>query len=238
MEKWDILLLRLNCEVLSPNQWRIFSRKQRLRQGDPMSPFRFVLAMEELNHMLRLKLKQLDQRLWIYQQPGHRMEITHLLYADYSPLFVWLKWHKSDTSVSLFLKHSLAYMYWSKSSRFPVNEVPDLSILAGENLGCQPGSLPTTYLGRPFGAKSKSTEIWNDVTGRCNKKTVRWKSKYLSLDAFPTCMVCLFHFPRNVEDRLDTNLGETFYGEVTRIKKHEPSLKGYFNSLWSKEVWA
>lgn len=32
------------------------------------------------------------------------------------------------------------------------------------------GELPTTYLGIPLGAKSKSTEIWSGVIEKCERK--------------------------------------------------------------------
>ena len=44
------------------------------------------------------------------------------------------------------------------------------------------GSLPTIYLGLPLGAKSKSTEIWDRVIKKCEKKLARWKTQYLSLE--------------------------------------------------------
>lgn len=76
------------------------------------------------------------------------------------------------------------------------------------------GSLPTTYLGMPLGAKSKSKEIWNSVIEKCEKKLARWKGQYLSLggrvtlinsvlDAMPTYMMSLFPIPAGVTNRLD-----------------------------------
>lgn len=76
------------------------------------------------------------------------------------------------------------------------------------------GSLPTTYLGLPLGAKSKSKQIWNGVLERCEKKLSRWKNNYLSLggrvtlvnsvlDSLPTYMMSIFPLPVSVEKKID-----------------------------------
>ena len=81
-------------------------------------------------------------------------------------------------------------------------------------LGGRTGDLPTTYLGMPLGAKSKSIGIWNGVIEKCEKRLVNWKSQYLSLggrltpinsvlDSMPAYMMSLFPIPDGVMDRLD-----------------------------------
>lgn len=63
-----------------------------------------------------------------------------------------------------------------------MNEVPQISTLANI-LGGKIGELPTTYLGMPLGAKSKSMNIWNSMVERCEKKLVNWRSQYYLLVA-------------------------------------------------------
>ena len=65
-----------------------FQSQRGLRQGDPMSPILFLLAMEGLNYMVR-KANELG---WIkgfgaYANRDTNIEITHLLYADDSLVF-------------------------------------------------------------------------------------------------------------------------------------------------------
>lgn len=60
---------------------------------------------------------------------------------------------------------------------YPVNEVHNLEELADVLYCnyCKTGSLPTTCLGLPVGAKFKSTESWNGVLERVEKKhMVTW----------------------------------------------------------------
>ena len=84
-------VLCVNSEVLNHYKWedrRFFQSQRGLRQGDPMSPFLFLLAMEGLNYMVR-KANELE---WIrgfgsYTNRAKNMEVTHLLYADDSLMF-------------------------------------------------------------------------------------------------------------------------------------------------------
>ncbi|XP_049391854.1 uncharacterized protein LOC125856364 [Solanum stenotomum] len=58
----------------------------------------------------------------------------------------------------LFEGMSGLHVNWRKSFLYPVNEVPNMGNLK-LILGGEVGALPTTYLGMPLGAKSKSLEI-------------------------------------------------------------------------------
>ena len=60
----------------------------------------------------------------------------------------------------LFEAISGIHINWNKSFLYPINVVPDLSSLA-RTLGGRTGDLPTTYLGMPLGANSRSLGILN-----------------------------------------------------------------------------
>ena len=57
--------------------------------------------------------------------------------------------------------------------------VENLEELAKE-LGCISGTLPTTYLGLPLGAKHNSTIVWDGVEKRFRKILALWKRQYIS----------------------------------------------------------
>lgn len=97
---------------------------------------------------------------------------------------------------------------------YPINEVTNMNCLAALLRG-EVGSLPIVYLGLPLGAKSKSTEIWDRVIEKCEKKLARWKFQYLSLggrltliisvlDSLTTYMMSLFPITVRVIKRLDS----------------------------------
>lgn len=66
-----------------------------------------------------------------------------------------------------------------KSEIFNVGVVPNIDSLAWI-LGCKKGTLPTSYLGLPLGAKFKSKEVWNLIVERITWRLESWKAKLLS----------------------------------------------------------
>ena len=50
----------------------------------------------------------------------------------------------------------------NKSEIIPIDPVGNMEELALE-LGCKVGSLPTSYLGLPLGAKHKTLSVWDSV---------------------------------------------------------------------------
>lgn len=195
-----------------------FKAQKGLRQGDPLSPFLFLLAMEGLNKMVKTAningwLRGFD----VAREGKESLEVTHLQYADDTLIFC-----DAEEEQLRFLRIILVifegisglHINWRKSFLYPINEVPNLEVL-NAILGGEIGSLPTTYLGMPLGAKSKSLEIWNSVIEKCERKLARWKRQYLSmggrltlinsvLDAMPTYMMSLFPIPKGVTKRLDS----------------------------------
>ena len=73
-----------------------------VRQGDPLSPFLFIIAMEGLNVALKTAVEK-----WIFkgvQLPNNGPTISHLFYAD-DALFVG-EWCKSNIKCLVVRKHN------------------------------------------------------------------------------------------------------------------------------------
>ncbi|WMV44670.1 hypothetical protein MTR67_038055 [Solanum verrucosum] len=194
-----------------------FSSEKGLRQGDPLSPFLFILAMEGLSDML--KSAQVNNRIrgfTVNEGNSLGVSISHLQYADDTLVFCEAEKEQLKHLRVIFILFeavSRLHINWEKSFIYPVNEVPEISTLTNI-LGGKIGELPTTYLGMPLGAKSKSMNIWNSVVERCEKKLVNWRSQYLSLggrvtlinsvlDAMPTYMMSLFPIHGKIIKKLD-----------------------------------
>lgn len=77
--KQSTTLILFNGETLEP-----FNAAKGLRQGDPVSPFLFAIAMEYLSRIL-LGLKQVKH--FKYHPRCGRLDITHLSFADDLLLF-------------------------------------------------------------------------------------------------------------------------------------------------------
>ena len=110
------------------------------------------------------------------------VQIIHLLFVDDTLVFckdssdqlVHLSWILMWFEAFSGLKINLG-----RSAIFPVGRVENPKILALE-LGCDVGSLPTTYLGLPLGAKHNSQRVWDGVEERFRKRLALWKRQYIS----------------------------------------------------------
>ena len=66
----------------------------------------------------------------------------------------------------------------NKSEIIPIGPVVNVE-LASE-LGCDVGSLPTSYLGLPLGAYHKALGVWHSIEEKFRKRLASWKMQYIS----------------------------------------------------------
>ena len=193
-----------------------FQSSRGLRQGDPLSPYLFVIVMEAFSQLMKQAVD--GGFLSTFRMGGYGREgviVSHLLFADDTLVFV--KDHHSQLTffcclliwfeAMLGLKINL-----EKSELIPLGRVENVEMLAVE-LGCKVGRLPSTYLGLPLGTRYKSVRVWDGVEERLRKRLALWKSQYISkggratlikstLSNFPTYL-SLLHIPKTVILRLE-----------------------------------
>ena len=186
-----------------------------VRQGDPLSPFLFITAMEGLSIAMNTACqKGLFKGLTI---PNNGPTISHLLYAD-DALFIgeWTQNNIQNLARILRCFHvtSGLKVNFHKSRVFGIGT----SLLETSNwarpLGCDPSSLPFTYLGVPVGANMNLKKNWKPVIDRFLSKLSMWKAKSLSLGGrltlltsvlgnLPTFFLSLFVAPAGVIETLE-----------------------------------
>lgn len=156
------------------------------------------------------------QGFQVGRNPDNTFTISHLLYADDTLVFCGAESSQvSYLNPTLLIFESLSGLHINmlKNIIYPVNEVPNLEELA-DLLCCKIGSLPTTYLGFPLGAKFKSVGIWGGIIEKMEKRLATWQMQYLSLggrltltnsvlDSIPTYCMSLYPMPSSVLKQMD-----------------------------------
>ena len=210
-----------------------FQNSRGLRQGDPLSPYLFVIGMEALTRLLnRAVIGNYLSGSKIIGRDGVVSVISHLLYADDTLLLCGAR------------KDQLKYLSWilmwfealsglkinlNKSEIIPVGPVDNVSDLAVE-LGCGIGSLPSSYLGLPLGASHKAMGVWDTVEDKFRKRLASWKSQYISkagrltliqstLSSLPSYCLSLFRMSVSICSRLEKIQREFLWSGGSLVKK-------------------
>ena len=194
-----------------------FQSSRGLRQGDPLSPYLFVIVMEALSCLFKRAKEGGFLSGWqLSDKGGAGVEITHLLFADDTLVFCepsidqvsYLSWLLMWFEAMSGLKVNL-----DKSEIIAVGRVENVEELALE-FGCKVSKFPSSYLGLPLDARYKEEAIWDGVEERLRKRLSFWKRQYISkggrmtliqstLSSMPIYCMSLFHMPRSVSLRLE-----------------------------------
>lgn len=141
----------------------LFPAQRGLRQGDPLSPFLFIIVMEGLNNMIKVArenecLKSFEVATTQTSISKGNMEVTHLQYAD--GILIFCDAYERQLLVLILILVLFEgvlglHINWRKSRLYPINNFSNMEELSG-SLGGEVGALPTIYLSMPLRAKSKT----------------------------------------------------------------------------------
>nr|GEX99612.1 RNA-directed DNA polymerase, eukaryota [Tanacetum cinerariifolium] len=158
-----------------------FQFSKGLKQGDPLSPFLFILVMESL-HLSFQKVEEAG--LFKGMKIGPSISLSHMFYAD-DAVFVG-KWCESNITtlvhvLDCFHKASGLKINMSKSKFLGVHVTRNRVKEAASRLGCLTLKTPFIYLGMKVGGHMSRLHEWNEVVDRVKKRMSRWKMKTLSI---------------------------------------------------------
>lgn len=157
-----------------------FAGQRGLRQGDPLSPYLFVIAMEVFSKLLDTAA---DEGRIGFHPRCKSIKLTHLCFADDLFLFT----NGSKESLVAILEVLNTFYNWSglklnpeKSEIFTGGITEEgISILVNSS-GFKKGTLPVRYLGLPLVSGKLSTKNCEALTERILKRIRSWSVKHLS----------------------------------------------------------
>ncbi|KAJ0469537.1 putative RNA-directed DNA polymerase [Helianthus annuus] len=200
---WDFLLSILD-QMGFPMKWRLwvkgilqstrssilvngsptfeFQCQKGLRQGDPLSPFLFLIVMEALSCLIA-KACSLGEFEGISLSNEGPM-LSHMLYVD--DALIMGGWSKANV---LKTNRLLRVFYLCSGLRINIHKslIFGLGVdgkVVGEMaaiLGCKVGTLPFEYLGILVGANMNRISHWDSVLDTVRNRLQSWKSKLLSI---------------------------------------------------------
>lgn len=160
----------------SPTDEFLISRG--VRQGDPLAPFLFIIAMEGLRVSIETACDLHYFRGVSF--PSHGVSLSHLMYAD-DVTFIgeWseINFINLNRLLRCFFLASGLCVNLVKSKVYGVGVGNDEVSRLASLLNCEPVNLPFTYLGLPVGANMRLAKHWSPVIDRFKKKTFGLESE-------------------------------------------------------------
>ncbi|KAJ0895798.1 putative RNA-directed DNA polymerase [Helianthus annuus] len=197
-----------------------------LRQGDPLSPFLFVMAMEALTRVVKKAVS--TGLIHGIQCTSKGPMLSHFLYAD-DAIFLG-EWSETNVRninriMRCFYLASGLKVNLNKSSLFGVGvgakEVSNMARI----LRCRTGLFPFKYLGLQVGANMNLVRNWKPVIDTFKSRLSVWKANTLSyggrltlvksvLNALPTYYFSLFRAPVQVVKKLERLRRDFLWGST------------------------
>ncbi|KAL9684154.1 hypothetical protein QQ045_021588 [Rhodiola kirilowii] len=168
--------------LINGSPTKVIPMERGLRQGDPLSPFLFLLAAEGLSRMLNNAVETglLSGVEWV-KNGG---KLTHLQFADDTVLFckpIMEEVKIIKYILRIFAVSSGLEINFKKSSCVGVGLVDSEVKMFADELGCSVGSFPMNYLGMQVGAKPGSIKTWAPILQKFKSKLASWRSVNLSM---------------------------------------------------------
>ena len=156
-----------------------FRSSRGLRQGDPLSPYLFVLAMEVFSNLL---LSRFEAGYIHYHPRTAELKVTHLMFADDVMIFFdggSSSLHGVSEALEDFASWSGLRINATKTQLFTAG-VNQIEANAMESFGFTAGSLPIRYLGLPLMSRKLKISEYEPLLDKLNRKFRSWTVRSLS----------------------------------------------------------
>jgi exonuclease III len=209
-----------------------FCPQRGLRQGDPLSPYLFILCADVFSALIsKAQSNKLIHGIKIVPRAP---EITHLLFADDSLLFCRANEAEANQIKSIINTYQLAS---GQLVNYNKSEILFSKKVQSETKDEITKILPMTvvdhfnkYLGQPTHIGRSKPQVFNFIQDRVWKKLKGWKEKNLSFagrgtlikavaQAIPTYLMSCFLLPKGLCNRLESMISRFWWGSNTDRRK-------------------
>jgi hypothetical protein len=221
--------------LINGSPYGMISPARGLRQGDPLSPFLFILGSEVLSRLLSYEASL--GHINGIKIARHNPAINHLLFADDLLIF-----GQATNSEALSIKSCLAkYCHWSgqtinphKSSiSFSKYTNPAISASILQTLPYNPKPSAYIHLGLPIFLGSTKREAFQSILDQVHKRIDGWRAKTLSqagrlvliksvAAAIPSYAMSSFLLPSSICNKLDQSFKNFWWGFLLQKPEISP----------------
>lgn len=208
-----------------------FDVSRGLRQGDPLSPFLFIISMEAFHVAITTACN-----IGVFRGialPNGGPILSHLLFADDAIIMGEASISNMNNLARIlrcFTLSSGLKVSFKKSKLFGIGIDIGTSLQLARSLHCQNGSFPFTYLGVPVGLNMSLIKNWKPAIDKVAKRLSKWKEKSLSfggrtvlakavLGSIPLYFLSMFRAPATVIKSIEQIRRKFVWGENSSHKK-------------------
>lgn len=169
--------------LISGSTSSFFSTSRGIRQGDPLSPFLFILMSEALSKIIQREVRKVN--IMELRPSSQASSCSHQKFVDDTLLM-----GEGSIKEAKILKKTLdtyeqgtgQNISLAKNSIFFFNTLEHRKKNISLILGCKVGILPDSYLGFPLCHGLALDSFWANLIDRFQNKLAGWKGDLLSQD--------------------------------------------------------
>ncbi|GKV37508.1 hypothetical protein SLEP1_g45534 [Rubroshorea leprosula] len=208
-----------------------FSVNKGIRQGDPLSPFLFLLVAKGLNGLMQ---SAVEKNLFKGVRIGNgNIAISHLQFADDTLFFGEASEENIQVIKCILRTFELASglkINFGKSQIMEIGTEEGWKERMACRLCCKEGELPFKYLGIPVGGNHRKLALWKPLLESFKKKLASWKGQNLSLggritllnsvlSSLPVYLMSAYKIPKGTLYSLDKIRRNFLWGGLGEEKK-------------------
>eukprot|EP00253_Pinus_taeda_P023423 PITA_23423 len=158
-----------------------FRPSRGIRQGDPLSPFLFIIMAEGLGRCIKNAILSRNLKgISLHQAPT----ISHQQFVDDNMIFGHSSVQEArslNSLLNIFSKASGALINKVKSQIFFFNTHPTTQRAIARILGFSIATLPSKYLGAPLIASAQKHSSWTSLLEKLEAKLFLWTHRSLNM---------------------------------------------------------